>query len=1081
MNCGQERRARFQSESKLVSCGNRLKRWTGAAVAGLLAIGGQPSGVVWAQGTAAETTDGAPSYNRDVRPILADKCFACHGFDAETREADLRLDTFEGATADNAGTRAIVPGKLEESELWNRINSQDESEVMPPPETHKQLTAEEIATLRRWIESGAAYQKHWSFEPPLAHAVPPLPSGGRNPIDAFIAQRMEREGWKLSPEADKSTLIRRVAFALTGLPPTPAELDTFLADNSSTAYEAMVDRYLASPHYGEEMARHWLDVARYADTHGLHLDNERQTWAYRDWVVKSFNRNQPFSEFTIEQLAGDLLPKPSLDQLVATGFNRCNVTSSEGGSIDAEYHFRYAVDRASTTASAWMGLTAGCAVCHDHKFDPISAKEFYSLYAFFNASADPAMDGNALLTNPVLKLESDADKAKLAELDARLAELQKRLDDRLATYEYRDPALANPAPEATVTENVWLEDDFPTGGRAFASPGAPTQFVSRGGSEQVYSGERALKRTDAGLAQDVWEQAPAPLVIPAGAQIFAYVYLDPSNPPKSVMLQFHRTGWQHRAVWGDYNAIDWGAANTTERVSMGELPPVGQWTRLEIPVEKVGLNPGDQLTGFAMTQFGGTVYWDKVGVVGSNDPAKDPSQSFLAWWRSAKGKDTPGLPGDLNAIAKTGPKEDETQGPAKPAAAELDENGKKLLGWYVSRICSTTKPEFEAAINEQNQVRGERDTFYNAIPSTFIYKDAAQPRESFVMLRGQYNQPGEKVLPDVPAILPPMKRGEGQPQANRLDLARWLVAPEHPLTARVTANRFWQQFFGVGLVKTSADFGTQGELPSHPELLDWLALHYQETGWDTKELVKLMLCSATFRQSSRVTSEQLERDPENRLLARGPRLRLDAEQLRDNALFVSGLIDLTMGGKGVKPYQPANVWEPVGFAGSNTRFYSQDNGSALYRRSIYTFFKRTAPPPFMVNFDVPNREQSCTRRERSNTPLQALQLLNDVQHVEAARALAQRALTSGGADGNERIRFLFRTVLAREPQPVELEILSKQLDEHLTRYRASEEDARKLVMQGDSKPDAAIPAGELAAYTLLASTVLNLDETVMRN
>ena len=1051
---------------------------SGGLVATALLLGTMGGGELAAQGVAPAAD--VPSYNRDVRPILADKCFACHGFDAETREADLRLDTFEGATADNAGTRAIVPGKLEESELWNRINSKDESEVMPPPETHKQLTADEIATLRRWIESGAAYQKHWSFEPPLAHAVPPLPSGGRNPIDAFIAQRLEKEGWKLSPEADKSTLIRRVAFALTGLPPTPAELDAFLADNSSTAYESMVDRYLASPHYGEEMARHWLDVARYADTHGLHLDNERQTWAYRDWVVKSFNRNQPFSEFTIEQLAGDLLPTPSLDQLVATGFNRCNVTSSEGGSIDAEYHFRYAVDRASTTASAWMALTAGCAVCHDHKFDPISAKEFYSLYAFFNASADPAMDGNALLTNPVLKLESDTDKAKLAGFETRLAELQKRLDERLATFEYRDPALANPPAEATVTENVWLEDDFPTGGRAFASPGAPTQFVSRGGSEQVYSGERALKRTDAGLAQDVWEQAPAPLVIPAGAKIFAYVYLDPSNPPKSVMLQFHRTGWQHRAVWGDYNAIDWGAANTTERVSMGELPPVGQWTRLEIPVEKVGLNSGDQLTGFAMTQFGGTVYWDKVGVVGSNDPAKDPSQSFLAWWRGAKGKDTPGLPGDLNAIAKAGPKEDEAKGPAESTPFELDDNGKKLRGWYLSRLCTTTKPEFEAAINEQNQVRGERDNFFNAIPSTFIYKDATQPRESFVMIRGQYNQPGDKVLPDVPAILPPMKLAEGQAQANRLDLARWLVAPENPLTARVTANRFWQQFFGVGLVKTSADFGTQGELPSHPELLDWLALHYQESDWNTKELVKLMLCSATFRQSSRVTSQQLERDPENRLLSHGPRLRLDAEQLRDNALFVSGLIDLTMGGVGVKPYQPVNVWEPVGFAGSNTRFYSQDHGSALYRRSIYTFFKRTAPPPFMVNFDVPNREQSCTRRERSNTPLQALQLLNDVQHVEAARALAQRALTSGGVDGNERIRFLFRTVLSREPQPIELEILSKQLDEHLNRYRGNEEDAKKLVMQGESKPDAAVPAGDLAAYTLLASTVLNLDETVMR-
>ena len=1009
------------------------------------------------------------SYNRDIRPILADKCFACHGFDEKKREAGLRLDTFDGATLERDSQRAITPGDTSKSVLWERLHTSDPDTKMPPPESHKELTPAEIELLGRWIQEGAKYQKHWAFEPPLEFEVPTQVAGGKNSIDAFIGKRLESQGWKLSEQASPSTLIRRVAFTLTGLPPTDEEVQAYLSDTSPEAYEKMVDHYLQSNRYGEEMARHWLDIARYADTHGLHLDNERQMWAYRDWVVQSFNRNLPFDQFTIEQLAGDLFEKPTLDQLVATGFNRCNVTTSEGGSIDSEYYYRYAVDRTSTMASTWLALTAGCAVCHDHKFDPISAKEFYSMYAFFNASADPAMDGNALLTNPVLKLETEEEKAKLSDYDQKILASQKNLSEAVAKVVYHDPGLADPKPEASSSEVVWMDDDFPPGGNAAGAPGHPTTFVTLEQGEKVLSGKRALKRTDAGLSQDVWDQSKIPLTVPSQATLFANVYIDPANVPKAIMLQYHRSGWQHRAVWGQYDAIQWGAPNTAERVDMGALPATGQWVRLEIPAAKLGLNAGDALTGFATTQFGGTVYWDKIGVVGVSDPANDPLRSFVAWWKAAKGKDTPGLPGDLNSIAKAGSE------PAPDAGAVA-----RLKEFYLARICTETKPLLSEWTGQVDRIRSERESYSNAIPSTFVYKDNPTPRESFIMLRGQYNQPGEKVQPDVLSVLPPIQKHESR-QLNRLDLAEWLVSPRHPLTSRVAVNRYWQQVFGIGLVKTSGDFGTQGESPSHPELLDWLAIEFEDSGWDVKSFMRLMLTSATFKQSSRISAEALEKDPENRLVSHAPRLRLDAEQIRDNALYVGGLIDLTLGGKGVKPYQPPNVWEPVGFVGSNTRFYQQDKGSALYRRSLYTFYKRTAPPPFMVNFDAPNREQSCARRERSNTPLQALQLLNDVQHVEAARGLAQRVLTSGEKNPQARIEFLFKTVLSRNPTAKEIELLDKQIATHMQRYQGAPQDAQQLIQLGESKPNADLTPAELAAYTLAASTILNMDETLTRN
>ncbi|MFM7554386.1 MAG: DUF1553 domain-containing protein, partial [Verrucomicrobiota bacterium] len=544
--------------------------------------------------------------------------------------------------------------------------------------------------------------------------------------------------------------------------------------------------------------------------------------------------------------------------------------------------------------------------------------------------------------------------------------------------------------------------------------------------------------------------------------------LDPSALPKMIMLQFFQGDWEHRVVWGDVDATDWGTKGKPGRQHAGPLPQAGEWVRLEFDTGALGLKAGQPVTGLAYTQNGGLVHWDRAGITGRIDPARDPRTSFSAWLAQHQGKENKDVPETLRKVLK-----DTTPEQRTPEQTRL------LKEHYLARVCSENRPVLDPLHAAVADLRQQRDKFRDQIPQTFIWRDMDKPRESFVMVRGQYDAPGEKVGRAVPAALPTLK--PSGPTPNRLDLARWLVSSEHPLTARVTVNRFWQQFFGVGLVKTADDFGSQGEPPSHPELLDWLAATFQESGWDMKALVRSLVTSAAYRQSAAVPPALLQRDPENRWLARGPRFRLDAEQLRDNALFVSGLLDGTLGGKGVRPYQPPNIWEPVGYSGSNTRTYRQESGSALYRRSLYVFFKRTAPPPFMATFDAPNREQLCSRRERSNTPLQALQLLNDVQHFEAARGLATRMMTEGGTRPEDRIGFAFKTVLSRAPSPDEAGVVREAFTRFLGRYQADPEAARKAVRVGESAPRAGLPETELAAYTLTANLLLNLDETVTRN
>ncbi len=1019
--------------------------WAACSFATALAAGPQP-----------------PDYSRDIRPILSNNCYKCHGPDETQRQAGLRLDKPDGATAQlDSGAKAIVGKDIAASALVARITSANPDERMPPPASGKTLKPEEIDNLTRWIEAGAEFRGHWSFLPPARVAPPQVRHEAlvHNPLDRFLLARLEAEGLEPAPPADKVTLARRVTFDLTGLPPTPGEVDAFLADTSNGAYEALVDRLLLSPRYGEHMARYWLDAARYGDTHGLHFDNERALWKYRDWVIDAFNRNLPFDQFTVEQLAGDLLPSPTLDQRIATGFNRCNVSTSEGGSIDDEVLVRYAVDRVETTATVFMGLTMGCCVCHDHKFDPLSQREFYQLFAFFSSVEERAMDGNALAPPPIIKTPSPEQAARQRQLADLIAETRRQIAAELAKVEYVEPAPA-PARPPQPREIVLIDDAHTP--RATPPSGSPWHFVAA--PSPVLSGERASTRKAAGLSQHFFTGAERGLRVGEGDKLFAYVYLDPQDKPKEVMLQFNDGSWEHRATWGD-DVIPWGAAGTAGRIPMGPLPEPGQWVWLEVEAAKVGLNPGAMINGWAFTQHAGTCYWDKAGIVSRTPQAGESFDSQLAWVGYERSRSKSTLPRGVQDAIKV----DES--------ARNDDQKKIIRDYFLEHIYAKTRPLFAPGHERLAKAEQELTSLDAAIPTTMVMQEMPQPRDTFILVRGAYDKKGEKVVAGTPAALPPMPAGA---PANRLGLAQWLVQPSHPLTARVAVNRFWQQYFGTGIVKTSGDFGAQGQWPTHPELLDWLATEFVGSGWNVKQLQKLIVMTYAYQQSSRATPQLLERDPENLLLARGPRFRLDAEVVRDAALAAGGLLVERLGGHSVRPYQPEGVWEAVAFLGSNTSIFQPDQGDALYRRSLYTFWKRTAPPPSLTTFDAPSRETCTVRRARTNTPLQALVLMNDKQYVEAARKLAERTMHEGGATVETRIAQAFRVATARHPDAEELAVLVQIYQGQLVEYQADKEAAAKLLSVGDSKRDETLDAGELAAYTMVANLILNLDEVITK-
>jgi hypothetical protein len=1005
------------------------------------------------------------SYNRDIRPILSNHCFSCHGLDEEHRKAKLRLDLREEAIISRDGIRAIAPGSIEDSESWMRIISDDDDDVMPPPETHKSLTSEEKELVKQWIEEGAPYEGHWAFSTPKKAEVPKI-NGTKNPIDAFIQDRLKQEGLTVSPSAEKETLLRRVYLDLTGLPPTLEELDAFITDQSPNAWEKVIDDLMNRTAYGEHMARFWLDLARYADTHGLHLDNERSMWLYRDWVVKAFNQNLPFDEFTRWQLAGDLLPNRTIDQQIASGFNRCNVTTGEGGSIAEEWIYRYAVDRTSTAVEVWMGLTAGCATCHDHKFDPLSTKEYYSMYSFFHSAADPAMDGNKLDTPPVIQVPTKEQKAHLSKLDKQIAEARKNFNQALSKFKYEDPADQNPKPKPEISKTIWFEDDFPEGELVTAGDVKFT-IQSEG---PVFSGNKSLTRTVKNkVGQDVLTEAKN-LTIPRNGTFFVHCFLDPENPPEAIMLQFYVNGWNHRAVWGDHEKIGWGKEGTHQRVVMGKLPQTGKWVQLQFPAARIGLSPKTKVTGFALTQFSGTVNWDHLGISSTIDKPNDPHYSWSAWKKQPENQRNKDLDKVLQRRLK-----------GKDPQKWNSRDEKDAFTYWQNNVYRDFPKHLTALKQKKDEIDKKKEALNKEIPSTFVMADLPKARESFVMVRGQYDNPGEKVSRGVPAFLPDLPSRPKERDYNRLDLANWLVREDHPLTSRVIVNRIWQQFFGTGLVKTSSDFGTQGDLPSHPELLDWLAVQFMEEKWDFRVFIKRILTSRTYQQSSKVSPSLLKKDPDNRFLARGPRYRLDAEIVRDQALHLSGLLVGKVGGRGVMPYQPPNIWEPVGFGNSNTRYYKQGTGDDLYRRSLYTFYKRTAPAPFMSTFDAPNREQSCSGRGKSNTPMQALQLLNDIQHVEAARNFAEKIIKKGGNQDQAKISWAWRTATSRKPNQEEIEIVNDVLNQNRKRYSEDQEAAENLIGFGESEPDANIQPPELASWTLTANMILNLDEVVNKN
>jgi hypothetical protein len=1005
----------------------------------------------------------AIDFNRQIRPILAENCYACHGPDDKARKAKLRLDTSTGALSHKG---LIVPGKSGASELIARVTATEATEIMPPPKSGKKLTRAQIDLLTRWVDAGAAWSDHWAFVAPMR---PPLPkikdtAWARTPIDLFILARLEKEGLSPNPAATKEALIRRVTLDLTGLPPTLKEIDDFLADASPTAYEKVVDRLLQSSRYGEHMARSWLDVARYGDTHGLHLDNYREIWPYREWVIRAFNENKPFNEFAVEQLAGDLLPNATPDQIVATGYNRCHVTTNEGGSIDEEVYVRNVDDQVDTNGTVFLGLTTGCAKCHDHKFDPLTTKDYYSLFAFFNNIDGPAQDGNAAAPAPVIRVASMEQKEKLEQLRAQAEIIRKRIAAETVKVQY-DPAADRDQKEETVrADYVWIDDSLPAGKQEVGGQNIPWTFVEKA-KGPVHSGTKSVRLKANGLNQVVLSEAVQGLRVGEGDVLFAHVYLDPKDPPKEIMLQWHTSGWLHRAYWGE-NAIPWGRDNSSERHRIGDLPKSDEWVRLEVPVSAVGIAPGTAIVGWAFTQQGGTAHWDTAGLSTRVPQANQTFDSLVAWVRAQKAIGAKELPPAIAEAVKL------------DAAKRTADQQKALEAYFVENVWSKTRIVVAPLRAELLAVENQQSAIEKAMPTTLIFKERKDERPAFILKRGEYDQHGDKVGRATPGFLPPLP--EKAPR-NRLGFAQWVVHPSNPLTARVAVNRMWQQVFGTGIVKTTEDFGVQGEPPSHPELLDYLAVQFVADNWDMKKFVKTLVLSSTYRQSVKVTPEKLAKDPQNRLLSRGPRYRLDAEVLRDQALYSSGLLVEKVGGPSVKPPQPGGLWEAVGYSGSNTVNFKADTGAEkVHRRSLYTFWKRTSAPPQMTTFDAPSRETCIVRRERTNTPLQALLMMNEPQMIEAARGLAERSIKEGGAKAEERLAYLFRLATGRRAEARELAELASAYRDHLAVYSKDATAAKKLIAVGETKPDATLNAGEVAALTMVANMVLNLDEVLSK-
>lgn len=1143
------------------------------------------------------------SFDREVLPILSDHCFACHGPDANTREAGLRLDLEATAYAPLAsGRRAIVPGSLEESQVIQRLAAHDPVDIMPPADFEKPVSDEQIETIARWILQGARWESHWAFEEP-ERLTPSEPAP--NPIDAFVLGKLNERGLEMNPEADRRTLIRRATLDLTGLPPTPEEIDAFLQDDRPDAYEHLLDRLLASPHYGEHMARYWLDAARYSDTNGYHIDNERHMWRWRDWIINAYNDNKPFDDFTIEQLAGDLLENPTQEQLIATGFNRNHMINFEGGAIPEEYRVQYVIDRVNTTSTVWLGLTMACAQCHSHKYDPITQTDFYRMFAFFNTVDEKGLDGkdtgNAqpVIMAPLPRQEKRLDELRHAidtarkelyqpdpELDSASERWQEDWHDRLSKrwtplkplhagstsgseLAIHEDASVLPAGNAPDTDTYEIEYTLPDGritalqleaipdptiqdriGRAhngnfiltefeaeIATADNPDQYTRVNFARALVDIEQpefpVTKAID-GDANSGW--APhghgpkgdrlavfipsSPIDATSGAKLKIRLKHDNAQVTQHLMGRFRisttsdpalsRTQRNPWRVAGPFIAETKDDARDKAFVDIKNVDPNAtypdgraKWNQLVPPLAKnavrtleggrsatylhrtINAPTARTLTAKIGTQEAVEVWVNGVSVFKSEDkellrknegtfaiPLREGSNDIVTRITNFRRDATiyfdiinepiGHLPYAITAALTRDP---ENRSDDQRAALTRHFRSQNWDQWAPLSAKLTTLEQDFADLEQQ-------------IPITMVMGEMNKPRDTFILMRGQYDQPTEKVSADTPEFLGPMP--DDLPR-NRLGLAKWLVSDNNPLTARVTVNRIWARLFGKGLVETAEDFGKQGRRPTHPALLDWLALEFVDSGWDLKNIQKTIMTSKTYRQSSAVSPDKFAKDTNNRYLSRASRFRLDAEVIRDSALTMSGLLNDDTGGKSVLPYQPPGLWQEVGYGGNFTaQIFKQDHGGDLYRRSMYTFWKRTSPPPSMMIFDAPNREVCTVQRSRSNTPLQALTLMNDPQFVEAARKFAERVLKEGGKSTDERLTFAFETATAREPSSDEHNILHDILIEQRAEF--AEGDAHLGLLQvGDSPYDESIDARELASWSVITSIILNLDETITRS
>ncbi len=1026
-------------------------------------------------------------YNREVRPILAENCFSCHGVDSASRKAKLRLDTFDEATAKRGDDAvAIVPGNVEASEVIKRIFAESEDDIMPPPESHKTLTPQQKEILKRWIAEGAKFQPHWSFIAPVKAPLPQVKNAKwvRNPIDQFILARLEKAKLKPASEADRRTLARRLSLDLTGLPPKPEEVEAFVADKSPDAYEKLVDRWMATPQWGEHRGRYWLDAARYADTHGIHFDNFREMWTYRDWVINAFNANMPFDQFTVEQLAGDLLPKATLEQKIASGFNRCNITTSEGGAIDEEYLVLYARDRTDTTSQVWMGLTAGCAVCHDHKYDPLSQKEFYQLSAFFNNTTQKAMDGNVKDTAPVIVIPKPEDEARWAALPSEITQAGREVAERKKS--------------ARLEFDGWLaKPDF--GALQANSPAEKPEFaaaLSEGGGDFLEVTVRGSSvRVPVSTSTDWLPGAVAARAFSSGTN-FAVSVADAGDFERT--NSFSVSTWVKRREGSDGAIVarmkDSGGHTGWDLWLEGGKPVVhlvNQWPDTALKVVAKKELPKDKWSHVCMTYDGSSkVKGVKIYINGEEQQLNKDKESLKESIRTDApltiGQRTGGAAvadagiQDVRIYSRVLTKREAAAIGILPrlkwlASKPEDQRGKDEIEDAFPAWLQNVEGTYIALTDTESKLKAESGKIKASGTVAHVMNEKESSAEAYLLFRGEYDQRRDKVTPETPKVFPPMP---AELPRNRLGFAQWLVRPEHPMTARVTVNRYWQELFGAGIVGTAGDFGIAGEMPSHPELLDWLAVEFRDGGWDTKKFFHLLVTSATYRQSAVHSAEKLLRDPQNRLLAHGPRFRMDAEMIRDTALAAGGLLAPKIGGPSVKPYQPDGIWESVAMPESDTRSYKRDEGENLYRRSLYTFWKRAAPPASMDILNAPNRETCTVRRERTSTPIQALVTLNDPQFIEAARNLAERTLKDGGAQDTARIDFMAERLIARRLSAAEKRIVGSGLKDLIAHYKSSPKDAEALVAVGESKADTTLDKPTLAAFTMVANQLMNLDEVL---